>query len=100
MFNIGVWNSKSDFATGISSGFPLFDKSMENILVISPFSVFMVASSHLDTSSDQRILNWEYLEKQMRYIVSNTYYNTMHRANFFIFIKYTYFIPIDKVFAE
>jgi len=55
---IGKWNSKSDIKTGIGSGLPLtvFDKTMENTVVISPFSEFMATSGHLDTSSDPHML--------------------------------------------
>ena len=54
----GQWNSKSDITSGMSGGLPLtvFDKAMENTIVISPFSEFMATSSHLDTSSNPRIL--------------------------------------------
>ena len=56
--HVGQWNSKSDITTGMSSGLPLtvFDKAMENTIVISPFTEFMATSSYLDTSSDPRIL--------------------------------------------
>ena len=52
------WNSKSDITTGLSGGLPLtvFDKAMENTIVISPFREFMATSSHLDTSSDPHVL--------------------------------------------
>ena len=52
--HVGTWDSKSDITGGLSAGLPLtvFDKAMENTIVISPFSQFMAASSHLDTSSD------------------------------------------------
>ena len=55
---VGQWNSKSDIATGMSGGLPLtvFDKAMENTIVISPFKEFMATSSHLDTSSNPRVL--------------------------------------------
>ena len=48
------WNSKSDITTGLSGSLPLtvFDRAMENTIVISPFREFMAASSHVDTSSD------------------------------------------------
>ena len=55
---VGQWNSKSDITTGMSGGLPLtmFDKAMENTIVISPFTEFMATSSHLDTSSNPRVL--------------------------------------------
>ena len=55
---VGQWNSKSDITSGMSGGLPLtvFDKAMENTIVISPFSEFMATSSHLDTSSNPRVL--------------------------------------------
>ena len=60
MKNVGVsqCNSKSDITTGMSGGLPLtvFDKAMENTIVISPFREFMATSSHLDTSSNPRVL--------------------------------------------
>ena len=54
----GQWNSKSDITTGLNGGLPLtvFDKAMENTIVISPLREFMATSSHLDTSSDPRVL--------------------------------------------
>ena len=54
----GQWNSKSDITSGMTGGLPLtvFDKAMENTVVISPFSQFMAASSHLDTSIDPKVL--------------------------------------------
>ena len=56
--HVGMWNSKSDIASGMSAGLPLtvFDKAMENTVVISPFREFMATSSHLDTSSDPHVL--------------------------------------------
>ena len=56
--HVGQWNSKSEITSGLSGGLPLtvFDKAMENTIVISPFSEFMATSSHLDTSSNPRIL--------------------------------------------
>ena len=56
--DVGQWNSKSDITSGYDGGLPLtvFDKAMENTIVISPFSEFMATSSHLDTSSDPRVL--------------------------------------------
>ena len=56
--HVGQWNSKSDIATGMSGGLPLtvFDKAMENTIVISPSREFMATSSHLDTSSNPRVL--------------------------------------------
>ena len=56
--HFGQWNSKSDFASGMGAGLPLtvFDKAMENTIVISPFREFMATSSHLDTSSDPHVL--------------------------------------------
>ena len=55
---VGQWNSSSDIATGMSGGLPLtvFDKAMENTVVISPFREFMATSSSLDTSSDEKVL--------------------------------------------
>ena len=56
--HVGTWDSKSDITSGMSGGLPLtvFDKAMENTIVISPFSQFMAASSHLDTSSNLKVL--------------------------------------------
>ena len=56
--HFGTWNSKSDVISGLGGGLPLtvFDKAMENTIVISPFSEFMATSSHLDTSSNPRVL--------------------------------------------
>ena len=56
--NVGQWDSKSDITTGMSGGLPLtvFDKAIENTIVISPFREFMATSSHLDTSSDPHVL--------------------------------------------
>ena len=56
--HVGQWDSKSDIITGMSGGLPLtvFDKAMENTIVISPFREFMATSSHLDTSSDPHVL--------------------------------------------
>ena len=55
---VGQWSSKSDITTGMSGGLPLtvFDKAMENTIVISPFTEFMATSSHLDTTTDPRVL--------------------------------------------
>ena len=56
--DVGQWNAKSDITSGFDGGLPLtvFDKTMENTIVISPFREFMATSSHLDTSSDPRVL--------------------------------------------
>ena len=56
--HVGQWNSKSEITTGMDGGLPLtvFDKAMENTIVISPFREFMATSSHLDTSSNPRVL--------------------------------------------
>ena len=56
--HFGTWNSKSDIISGLAGGLPLtvFDKAMENTIVISPFREFMATSSHLDTSSNPRVL--------------------------------------------
>ena len=55
--DVGQWNSKSDITSGFDGGLPLtvFDKAMENTIVISPFREFMATSSHLDTSSNLRV---------------------------------------------
>ena len=56
--HFGTWNSKSDIISGLAGGLPLtvFDKAMQNTIVISPFREFMATSSHLDTSSNPRVL--------------------------------------------
>ena len=54
---VGRWNM-DDVTTGMSAGLPLtiFDKAMENTVVISPFREFMATSSYLDTDSDPHML--------------------------------------------
>ena len=56
--HVGQWHTKSSIKTGMSGGLPLtiFDKAMENTVVISPFREFMATSSHLDTSVDPYVL--------------------------------------------
>jgi len=56
--HVGKWDSNSNIMSGLSAGLPLtvFDKTMENTVVISPFSEFMATSSHLDTNSDPHML--------------------------------------------
>ena len=56
--HVGNWDSKSDITSGMKAGLPLtiFDKAMENTVVISPFREFMATSSHLDTDSDPHML--------------------------------------------
>ena len=56
--HVDQWNSNSDITTGMDGGLPLtvFDKAMENTIVISPFTEFMATSSHLDTTTNPRVL--------------------------------------------
>jgi len=56
--HVGQWHTKSPIKTGMSGGLPLtiFDKAMENTVVISPFREFMATSSHLDMSGDPYVL--------------------------------------------
>ena len=56
--HFGTWNSKSDVISGFHGGLPLtvFDKAMENTIVISPFTEFMATSSNLDTTTNPRVL--------------------------------------------
>ena len=72
--DVGQWNSKSDITTGLSGGLPLtvFDKAMENTIVISPFSEFMATSSYLNTSSDPRVLQLGVFGKADE-VTGNTY---------------------------
>ena len=55
--HVGQWN-QAEVTTGMAAGLPLtiFDKAMENTVVISPFREFMATSSHLDTDSDPHML--------------------------------------------
>jgi len=54
---VGQWNS-AKVTSGMKAGLPLtiFDKAMENTVVISPFREFMATSSYLDTDSDPHML--------------------------------------------
>ena len=72
--HVGQWNSKSEIATGLSGGLPLtvFDKAMENTIVISPFSEFMATSSYLNTSADPRVLQLGVFGKADK-VISNAY---------------------------
>ena len=56
--HVGKWDSKSEITHGMSGGLPLtvFDKEMNNTIVISPLTEFMATSSYLDTSSNPRSL--------------------------------------------
>ena len=56
--HVGQWQTKNSFQSGFSGGLPLavFDKAMENTIVISPFREFMATSSHLDTTVYPHIL--------------------------------------------
>ena len=83
--HVGQWNSKSDITTGMSGGLPLtvFDKAMENTIVISPFSEFMATSSHLDTNSNPRVLQLGVFGKADEVIIA------VHACAFvYVFISY------------